>query len=42
MNTYDTRYMNLQIEKIEMIMKKQQSVSSAALELNVSRQTIHT
>jgi len=42
MNTYDVRYMNLQINKIEMIMKKQQSVSSVALELNVSRQTLHT
>ena len=42
MNTFDNRYMALQIEKLEMIMKKQQSVSSVALELNVSRQTIHT
>ena len=42
MNTFDTRYMTLQIEKLEMIVKKQQSVSSVALELNVSRQTIHT
>jgi transposase InsO family protein len=42
MNTYDVRYMNLQITKIEMILEKQQSVSSVALELNVSRQTIHT
>ena len=42
MNTFDTRYMALQIEKLEMIVKKQQSVSSVALEFNVSRQTIHT
>lgn len=34
--------MALQIKKLKMIMKKQQSVSSVALELNVSRQTIHT
>jgi len=42
MNTFDTRYMALQIEKLEMIIKKQQSVSSVALEIGVSRQSIHT
>ena len=34
--------MSLQIEKLEKTLHKQQSVSSVARELNVSRQTVHT
>ena len=41
MNTYDPRYMQLQQEKLEMIIAKQQSVSSVAKDLFVSRKTIY-
>ena len=41
MNTYDLRYMQLQQEKLENIIHKQQSVSSVAKELTVSRKTIY-
>ena len=41
MNKYDLRYMQLQQEKLENIIRKQQSVSSVAKELSVSRKTIY-
>lgn len=41
MNSYDLRYMKLQEEKLKRIMKKQQTLTSVAKELNISRQTIH-
>lgn len=41
MNNYDPRYMQLQQEKLEMIISKQQSVSSVAKEFSVSRKTIY-
>ncbi|MFH1451294.1 MAG: DDE-type integrase/transposase/recombinase [bacterium] len=41
MNTFDPRYMQLQIKKLNNIIKKKQTVVSVARELSVSRQTIH-
>ena len=41
MNTYDPRYMALQITKLQNIKAKKQTVVSVAEELSVSRQTIH-
>jgi len=41
MNPYDSRYMLLQEEKLKEILMKQKTVKSVALELSVSRQTIH-
>ena len=42
MNKYDPRYLMLQQEKLEQIIKKQKEVTEIAKEFNVSRQTIHT
>src|SRR5680860_592421 len=41
MNTFDPRYMQLQIEKLDNIIKKKQTVVSVAREMAVSRQSIH-
>ena len=41
MNTFDPRYMQLLVSKLENIIKKKQTVISAAREMSVSRQTIH-
>ena len=41
MNTYDPRYMQLQQEKLDNIINKEQTVVSVAQEMLVSRQTIH-
>lgn len=41
MNPYDSRYMLLQEEKLKEIIAKQKTVKAVALELSVSRQTIH-
>jgi len=41
MNTYDVRYMQLQQEKLDNIINKQQTVVSVATDLFVTRQTIH-
>lgn len=41
MNSYDSRYMLLQEEKLISIIQKQATVVSVAKELNVTRQTIH-
>ena len=41
MNTYDTRYMSLQEEKLKAIIAKKEPVVGVARELGVSRQTIH-
>ena len=41
MNKYDSRYMQLQQEKLECILLKKQTVISVATDLFVSRQTIH-
>ena len=41
MNNYDPRYMQLQVEKLNSIINKQQTVISVAKELSVSRQTVH-
>ena len=41
MNKYDLRYMQLQQDKLENVIKKQQSVSSVAYELNISRKTVY-
>lgn len=41
MNHYDPRYMQLQQEKLENIIRKKQSVSSASKELSVSRKTMY-
>lgn len=41
MNTFDPRYMQLQLQKLENIIEKRQTVVDVASEMNVSRQTIH-
>ena len=41
MNTFDPRYMQLQVSKLENIIKKRQAVVSVAREMSVSRQTVH-
>jgi len=41
MNKYDSRYMQLQQEKLECILFKRQTIVSVARDLSVSRQTIH-
>jgi transposase InsO family protein len=41
MNYFDPRYMQLLVSKLDRIIKKEQTVISAARELSVSRQTIH-
>lgn len=41
MNTFDPRYMQLQVSKLENIVKKKQTVVSVARELSVSRQSVH-
>lgn len=41
MNKYDPRYIMLQEEKLNQIIKKQKKVTEIAREFNVSRQTIH-
>lgn len=41
MNKYDSRYMQLQQEKLECILFKKQTIVSVAKDLSVSRQTIH-
>lgn len=41
MNSYDPRYMLLQEAKLKEILAKQKTVMSVALELAISRQTIH-
>jgi len=41
MNKYDSRYMQLQQEKLESVIRKKQTVVSVAIELSVSRQTVH-
>ena len=41
MNNFDPRYMQLQIEKLNNIVNKRQTVVSVATELSISRQTIH-
>ena len=41
MNKYDPRYLMLQQQKLQQIIKKQKKVTEVAKEFNVSRQTIH-
>jgi len=41
MNAFDPRYMQLQVEKLDRIIDKRQTVVSVACEMAVSRQTIH-
>ena len=41
MNYFDPRYMQLLVSKLDRIIKKKQTVVSAAHEMSVSRQTIH-
>jgi transposase InsO family protein len=41
MNQFDPRYMQLLVSKLENVVKKRQSVTSVARELNISRQTVH-
>ena len=41
MNTFDPRYMQLQIEKLDNIINKTQTVVSVAEEMSVSRQSVH-
>lgn len=41
MNIFDPRYMDLQVNKLENVINKRQSVVSVAAEMSVSRQTIH-
>lgn len=41
MNQFDPRYMQLLVSKLEKIIRKEQTVVSAARELNVSRQAVH-
>lgn len=41
MNTFDPRYMQLQLSKLENIINKRQTVVSVARELSVSRQSVH-
>ena len=41
MNKYDSRYMQLQQEKLESVIRKKQTVVSVAIELSVSHQTVH-
>jgi len=41
MNKYDSRYMQLQQEKLECILLNKQTIVSVASELSVSRQTVH-
>lgn len=41
MNKYDSRYMQLQQEKLDCILLNQQTIVSVASELSVSRQTVH-
>ena len=41
MNKYDSRYMQLQQEKLECILLNKQTIVSVARDLSVSRQTIH-
>ncbi len=41
MNSYDSRYMSLKIEKLNEIINKEKTVVAAAKELSVSRQSIH-
>ncbi|MBL7021904.1 helix-turn-helix domain-containing protein, partial [Patescibacteria group bacterium] len=41
MNNYDSRYMQLQQEKLECILLNKQTIVSVARDLSVSRQTIH-
>lgn len=41
MNSYDSRYMLLQEEKLKLVIAKQAKVTEVAQELNVTRQTIH-
>jgi len=41
MNKYDSRYLMLQENKLNQIIKKQSKVTAVALELGVTRQTIH-
>ena len=41
MNKYDSRYMQLQEEKLKSIIEKQARVTTVAEDLNVSRQTVH-
>ena len=41
MNYFDPRYMQLSVSKLDLIIKKRQTVISVAREMSVSRQTIH-
>ncbi len=41
MNSFDPRYMQLQLAKLDNIINKRQTVVAVATELSVSRQTIH-
>ncbi len=41
MNTYDTRYMALKVQKLKQIINKERTVVTVAKELNVSRQSVH-
>jgi len=41
MNTFDSNYMILKEKKLKEILKKKKTVTKVALELNVSRKTIH-
>jgi len=41
MNKFDSKYLMLQEDKLNQIIKKQSKVTSVALELGVTRQTIH-
>ena len=42
MNSFDTKYMELKITKLQEILEKKKTVVSVAKELNVTRQSIHT
>ncbi|NCD18362.1 MAG: HTH domain-containing protein [Actinobacteria bacterium] len=41
MNSYDCRYMKLQVTKLDQIIAKEKTVTTIAKELGVSRQVIH-
>lgn len=41
MNTFDTRFMQLKIDKLNSVIAKQTSVCAIARELNVTRKTVH-
>jgi transposase len=41
MNAYEPKYMQLQLQKLENIIHKKQTVTSVAKEMFVSRQTVY-